>query len=68
MRDDAVRARSVTSPEEYQQHIQLANDIAVFLRRNIVQGVKMAEATQDGAETWRAYLSPGASNWILKLH
>ncbi|KAF9452285.1 hypothetical protein P691DRAFT_697559 [Macrolepiota fuliginosa MF-IS2] len=52
MRDDALNARSLTNPEEYQQHIQLNKDIAVFLRRNIVQGVKVAETGQDGRETW----------------
>lgn len=56
MRDDAVKAQSVTNPEEYQQHVQLAKDIAVFLRRNIVQGVKVANASPDGSETWRGFL------------
>jgi hypothetical protein len=53
MRNDAVNARSVINPEEYQQHIQLAKDVAVFLRRNIVQGMRVAEGNQENDETWR---------------
>ncbi len=54
MRNDAVGARSITSSEEYQQHVQLAQDMAVFLRRNVVQGTKSSEADQGSGETWRA--------------
>lgn len=53
MRNDAIQASSATSMEEYQQHNQLARDIEVFLRKNIVQGVKAAETAQGGTETWR---------------
>lgn len=53
MRDDAINARSVTNPEEYRQHTQLACDVTVFLRRNVVQGTKISEADQSASETWR---------------
>ncbi|EKM83041.1 hypothetical protein AGABI1DRAFT_111562, partial [Agaricus bisporus var. burnettii JB137-S8] len=53
MRNDAIQASSVTSVEEYQQHNQLARDIEVFLRKNIVQGIKVAETAQGSTETWR---------------
>ncbi|KAF7777557.1 hypothetical protein Agabi119p4_3629 [Agaricus bisporus var. burnettii] len=53
MRNDAIQASSATSVEEYQQHNQLARDIEVFLRKNIVQGIKVAETAQGSTETWR---------------
>lgn len=53
MRNDAINAQSVTNSEEYQQHVQLARDIAVFLRRNVVQGTKISDADQSSSETWR---------------
>ncbi|KAJ3568877.1 hypothetical protein NP233_g5428 [Leucocoprinus birnbaumii] len=52
MRADAIKAQAVTIPEEYQQHVQLAKDCATFLRRNIVQGVKVGDEGQEDGGTW----------------
>ncbi|KAM6500882.1 RF-1 domain containing protein [Amanita muscaria] len=50
MRQDALAGREITEPGQYEQQVQLARDIAVILRKNIVQGVK--EGSHSGIETW----------------
>lgn len=52
MRDDAAKAQVLTSTEEYERHTQFANDVAEFLRKNIIQGVKVAEGNQGDDGTW----------------
>ena len=49
MRNDALAARAITDPETYEQQNQLGMEIAIFLRRNVIQGVKVPNATNDGA-------------------
>jgi tryptophanyl-tRNA synthetase len=46
MRADAIYARAVTDPAAYEQHVQLAREIADVLRRNIVQAIKVPESGQ----------------------
>ncbi|KAL9714746.1 hypothetical protein Ac2012v2_001405 [Leucoagaricus gongylophorus] len=52
MRDDAAKAQMLTSTEEYERHTQFANDVAEFLRKNIIQGVKVAEGNRGDDGTW----------------
>jgi hypothetical protein len=59
MRNDAIQASSVTDAKEYEHYNQLARDVEVFLRKNIVQGIKLAEETQDSTEKWRMSFSHG---------
>ena len=57
MRNDAVQAQTLTNTEEYERHTQFANDVAKFLRKNVIQGVKVAEGDQSGDGIW--------CNWCL---
>jgi hypothetical protein len=50
MRADAVDARAVTDPAAYEQHVQLAREIADVLRRNIVQAIKVPESAGQGEQ------------------
>jgi peptide chain release factor len=50
MRADAVNARAVNEPAAYEQHIQLAREIADVLRRNVVQAVKVTESADQSEE------------------
>ncbi|TFK72173.1 hypothetical protein BDN72DRAFT_763781 [Pluteus cervinus] len=43
MRADSLVAAQETNTENYQESIKLTNEVAQFLRRNIVQGVKVDE-------------------------
>jgi phage tail tube protein FII len=65
MRNDAVHASSVTNAQEYEQHNQLAREVEVFLRKNIVQGIKLGEETQGSAETWRMSFS---LSYVASVH
>ncbi|KAF8894702.1 RF-1 domain-containing protein [Infundibulicybe gibba] len=53
MRSDALHAQSVTDPEAYREHTKLAREVALVLRRNIVQGVKIRDAEKDKNEVWK---------------
>lgn len=59
MRTDAVSAREELNPEVYEQHTQLARDIADVLKKNIVQAVKTTSSEDEAKETWRKYPRPG---------
>jgi len=48
MRNDAVTARAITDPGTYEQQNKLGLEIATFLRRNVIQGVKVPSTTNDG--------------------
>jgi hypothetical protein len=48
MRNDAVAARAITDPETYEQQNKLGLEIATFLRKNVVQGVKVSNAENGG--------------------
>jgi len=52
MRNDAVKAQATTNTEEYKRHTQFANDVAEFLRKNVIQGVKVAEGNQGDDGIW----------------
>jgi len=52
MRNDAVKAQALTNAKEYERHTQFANDVAEFLRKNVIQGVKAAEGNQGGDGIW----------------
>jgi len=52
MRNDAVQAQTLTNTEEYERHTQFANDVAKFLRKNVIQGVKVTEGDQSGDGIW----------------
>ncbi|KIL68583.1 hypothetical protein M378DRAFT_8634 [Amanita muscaria Koide BX008] len=56
MRQDALAGREITEPGQYEQQVQLARDIAVILRKNVVQGVK--EGSHSGIETWKLAIRP----------
>ncbi|KAI5835730.1 hypothetical protein K523DRAFT_408827 [Schizophyllum commune Tattone D] len=47
MRDDATKALAVPVPGAFEEHVKLTRDLAVFLRRNIIQG------QQTGENSWR---------------
>ncbi|KAJ7046624.1 RF-1 domain-containing protein [Mycena alexandri] len=47
IRQDAVAARDTTDPAAYEQHNALGRDIALIIRKNIVQ------AAQQKADTWK---------------
>ena len=49
MRDDATKALAVPVPGAFEEHVKLTRDLAVFLRRNIIQG------QQTGENSWRAF-------------
>jgi len=51
MRSEALIATSITAPEEYQRQIQLTQDIANVLKKNVVQAAKVDD--RDESETWR---------------
>ncbi|KAF8626261.1 hypothetical protein AX15_004936 [Amanita polypyramis BW_CC] len=71
MRQDAILSRSITNLKEYQQQEQLARDVADVLRKNVVQGVKVAEDPHSGFDTWRLHFRPetemGSNDTIKKL-
>lgn len=50
MKLDALAARSITAPEDYQQQIQLGREIADVLRKNVVQAVKADDPEK--SDTW----------------
>lgn len=52
MRQDALVASSITDPKLYQNQEQLARDVADILRRNIIQGTKVAQDQHPGQDTW----------------
>ncbi|KAL1748087.1 RF-1 domain-containing protein [Schizophyllum fasciatum] len=47
MRDDATKALAVPVPGAIEEHVKLTRDLALFLRRNIIQG------QQTGENSWR---------------
>lgn len=53
MRNDAAQAQTLTNTEEYERHTQFANDVAEFLRKNVIQGVKVGEGNQGDHGIWR---------------
>ena len=55
MRDDARKALAVPVPGAFEEHVKLTRDLAVFLRRNIIQG------QQTGENSWRASFAPSSS-------
>ena len=56
MREDALKARSQTDPNVYQESIKLGHDVADVLRRNVVQAQRVQEArTESDKEIWRAF-------------
>ncbi|KAG6841680.1 hypothetical protein C0991_008318 [Blastosporella zonata] len=59
MRNDAIAARGIIDPETYEQQNKLGLDIADVLRKNIVQGVKVAnaETTPKSHDTFRLRLT-----------
>ncbi|KAJ6546525.1 RF-1 domain-containing protein [Mycena vulgaris] len=66
IRQDALAARNTTDPAVYQQHNDLAREVATILRKNIVQAAKL-----DGPEntdTWRVRITEdtelGSNNTI----
>jgi hypothetical protein len=62
MRQDALVGREITDPGQYEQQAQLARDIAVVLRKNVVQGVK--ESSHSGIETWSKLYCYRACNFF----
>lgn len=57
MRQDALVASSITDPKLYQNQEQLARDVADILRRNIVQGTKVAQDQHSEQDTWSMCIS-----------
>lgn len=55
MRSDAHRAQAEVNSDAYSAQNQHATDVALFLRRNVVQGIKVGE--QADKETWSTGLS-----------
>lgn len=56
MREDALKARSKSDPDSYQESIKLGHDVADVLRRNVVQGQKVQEAqSESDKEIWRVF-------------
>ena len=53
MRTDAIEARPITDPDLYRAQIQLAREMAQFLRRNVVQGQKVLEGK--GTHKWSEF-------------
>ncbi|KAG6831196.1 hypothetical protein H0H92_012336 [Tricholoma furcatifolium] len=55
MRNDAIAARAIVDPETYQGQNDFGNQVADVLRKNIVQGVKVANSTDtpEGHDTFR---------------
>lgn len=50
LRNDAVlAAEAAKDPETYERHNLLGREVADFLRKNVVQAVKVSE---QGEETW----------------
>jgi len=66
MKADALAARAVTDPAAYEQHTQLARDIAVVLRRNVVQAVKVTDSVStskdDVRDKWSKFNSLSKDN------
>ncbi|KAF5391295.1 hypothetical protein D9757_001945 [Collybiopsis confluens] len=52
MKMDALSARSETDPAAYQQHNKHANEVANFLKRNVVQAARLPEQ-----DTWSIRIS-----------
>ncbi|TRM61824.1 RF-1 domain-containing protein [Schizophyllum amplum] len=52
MRDDATKALAVPVPGAIEEHVKLTRDIALFLRRNIIQG------SRNGEDTWKLRVTP----------
>jgi hypothetical protein len=50
--DAATASQEATTPEAYQQSTQLFRDIAVVLRKNIVQASRVGE--RDGSDIYSA--------------
>jgi len=66
LRNDAVfAAEAAKDPETYERHNQLGREVADFLRKNVVQAVKVSE---QGDETWSklslAYIPLSAHNVV----
>lgn len=55
LRNDAVfAAEAAKDPETYERHNHLGREVAEFLRKNVVQAVKVSE---QGDETWKIRLT-----------
>ncbi|TEB36217.1 hypothetical protein FA13DRAFT_1683545 [Coprinellus micaceus] len=54
--DAATASQEATTPEAYQQSTQLFRDIAVVLRKNIVQASRVGE--RGGSDIYRIYMRP----------
>jgi hypothetical protein len=66
LRNDAVfAAEAAKDPETYERHNHLGREVADFLRKNVVQAVKVSE---QGDETWSklslAYILLSAHNIV----
>ncbi|KAF9009418.1 RF-1 domain-containing protein [Cyathus striatus] len=58
MRDDAINFQSIADPKLYEEQIKLNREIADFLRRNVVQAVKVYDTeTVSSEERWRVRIT-----------